>query len=147
MTNHWRTRETDLFLLSIALGFLAGVLAFWLFRYRLFLGIVVFLVVFLFVYDRTRPHHRTMVKTFYASPADARQVVQNVLDEKGLPYKMYDDHRFIIEDEVEVTVSKFQANGGAVGTAVSLIPKTPESQQLIFSLRQKLDEAFRPRGL
>ena len=33
------------------------------------------------------------------------------------------------------------------GTAISLTPKTSESQQLVFSLRQKLDEEFRPRGL
>ena len=147
MTNHWRTRETDLFLSSIVLGLLAGGMAFWLFRFRLFLGIVVFLFVFLLVYDRTRPHHKTMVKIFYASLADAHQVVRNVLDEKGLPYKMYGNDRFLIDDEVEVRVSKFQTNGGLAGTAVSLTPKTPESQQLIFSLRQKLDEAFRPRGL
>jgi len=147
MTNHWRTRETDLFLASIVLGLLAGGMAFWLFRFRLFLGIVVFLFVFLLVYDRTRPHHKTMVKIFFSSLDDARQVVQNVLDEKGLPYKMYGEDHFLIEDEVEVKVSKFRANGGVVGTAVSLKPQNSESQQLIFSLRQKLDDAFRPRGL
>jgi hypothetical protein len=148
MTNHWRTRETDLFLSSIVLGLLAGGMAFWLFRFRLFLGIVVFLFVFLLVYDRTRPHHKTMVKIFYASLADAHQVVQNVLDEKGLPYKMYGNDRFLVEHEVEIKVSKFRtAHGEIEGTAVSLTPKTVESQQLIFSLRQKLDDAFRPRGL
>lgn len=147
MTNQWRTRETDLFLASIVLGLLAGGMAFWLFRFRLFLGIVVFLFVFLLVYDRTRPHHKTMVKIFYASLADTRQVVQNVLDEKGLPYKVYGNDRFLIEDEVEVKVSKFRTNGGLAGTAVYLTPKAPESYQLIFSLRQRLDEAFRPRGL
>ncbi len=147
MTNHWRTRETDLFLAAIVLGLLAGGMAFWLFRFRLFLGIVVFLIVFILVYDRTRPHHKTMVKIFYASLADTHQVVQNVLDEKGLPYKMFGDDRFLVEDEVEVRVSKFRTNGGLTGTAVSLKPQNPESQQIIFSLRQKLDDAFRPRGL
>ena len=147
MTNHWRTRESDMFLASIVLGLLAGGMAFWLFRFRVVLGLVVFFVVFFLVYDRTRAHHKTMVKMFYATLADAQQVVQNVLDEKGLPYKMIGDGHFFIGDEVEIKVSKFRTNGGLEGTAVSLTPKNPESQQIIFSLRQKLDDAFRPRGL
>ncbi len=147
MTNYWRTRETDLLLTAIFLGFMAGVMAFWLFRFRLIVGVFVFLVVFFVVFDRTRPHHKTMVKIFAVSQSDARQVVKNVLNEKGLPYKIYSKGRFVIEDEVEVQVSQFQSREGMRGTAVSLTPKTPESQQLIFSLRQKLDEAFRPRGL
>jgi hypothetical protein len=147
MKNHWQTRESDMFSASITLGLLAGAMAYWLSNFRLFIGVIVFLFVFFLVYDRTRPHHRTMVKIFHTTLTDSHQVVQNVLDEKGLPYKMYGNDRFLIEDEVEVRVSKFRTNGGLEGTAVSLTPKTPESQQLIFSLRQKLDEAFRPRGL
>ncbi|GJM42651.1 MAG: hypothetical protein DHS20C20_29330 [Ardenticatenaceae bacterium] len=148
MTNQWRTRENDMFGASIVLALLAGGLAYWLFRFNLFLGIVVFLFVFLLVYDRTRPHHKTMVKMFPASLADSRQVVKNILDEKGLPYKIYAEGRFLIEDEVEIQIGKFRTRHGEIeGTAVYLTPKSPESQQLIFSLRQKLDEAFRPRGL
>jgi hypothetical protein len=89
-----------------------------------------------------------MVKMFPASLADSRQVVKNVLDEKGLPYKIYAEGRFLIEDELEIQIGKFRTRHGEIeGTAVYLTPKSPESQQLIFSLRQKLDEAFRPRGL
>jgi hypothetical protein len=147
MTNYWQTREKDMFSAAIAAGIFAGVAALWLFRMHFLLAVFIFFIVSLFVFDRTRPHHKTMVKIFHVSLTDSHQVVQNVLDEKGLPYKMYGNDRFLIDDEVEVKVSKFQTNDGLSGTAVSLTPKTPESQQLIFSLRQKLDEAFRPRGL
>ena len=148
MTNYWQTREKDMFSVAIAAGIFAGVAALWLFRMHFLLAVFIFFIVALFVFDRTRPHHKTMVKIFHASLADSHQVVQNVLDEKGLPYKMYGNDRFLIEHEVEIKVSKFHtAHGEIKGTAVSLTPKTPESQQLIFSLRQKLDEAFRPRGL
>lgn len=147
MTNYWQTREKDMFSTAIATGIFAGGAALWLFRVHFLLAVLIFFIVVLFVFDRTRPHHKTMVKIFAVSLADSHQVVQNVLDEKGLPYKMYGNDRFLIGDEVEIRVSKFQTNGGLAGTAVSLTPKTPESQQLIFSLRQKLNEAFRPRGL
>jgi hypothetical protein len=148
MTNNWRTRENDMFAASIALGLLAGAMIYWLLGLRLILGIVVFLFVFLLVYDRTRPYHKTMVKVFPASLADSRQVVKNVLDEKGLPYKIYDKGCFLIEDELEIRIGKFRSRHGEMeGTAISLTPKSLESQQLIFSLRQKLDDAFRPRGL
>ncbi len=148
MTNYWRTRESDMFSASITLGLLAGAMAYWLSNFRLFVGVIVFLFVFFLVYDRTRPHHRTMAKIFQTSLTDSHQVVQNVLDEKGLPYKMYGSDRFLIESEVEIKLSKFRAREGLIeGTTISLTPKTPESQQLIFSLRQKLDDAFRPRGL
>ena len=148
MTNNWRTRENDMFMLSIALAVFAGGLAYWLFRFHLFLGIVVFLFVFFFVYDRTRPYHKTMMKVFPASLIDSRQVVKNVLEAKGLPYKIHAKGRFVIEDELEIQIGKFRSRYGEMeGTAISLTPKTSDSQQLIFSLRQKLDEAFRPRGL
>jgi hypothetical protein len=148
MTNHWQAREKDMFTTAIVAGIFAGGITYVLLRLHFFLAVLVFFFVFLLVYDRTRPHHKTMVKIFYASLADAHQVVQNVLDEKGLPYKMYGNDRFLVEHEVEIKVSKFRtAHGEIEGTAVSLTPKTVESQQLIFSLRQKLDDAFRPRGL
>jgi len=146
MTNHWRTRETDMFLSSIILGLLAGGMAFWLSNFRIFVGIIVFLVAFFVVYDRTRPYHKTMVKVFGASFVDARQIVQNILNEKGLPYSQLDNDQYWVEGEVKIKLIPYQQRG-LQGTAVSLTPQNPESQQIIFSLRQKLDEAFRPRGL
>jgi len=87
-----------------------------------------------------------MVKVFAASFADAQQVVHNVLKEKGLPFLPVDQNQFVIEGELRIRLDPFQKQG-MQGTAVSLIPQNHESQQLIFSLRNKLDEAFRPRGL
>lgn len=148
MTNNWRTRESDMFAASIALGLLAGGMTYWLLGFRLFLGIVVFVIVFLGVYDRTRPYHKMMVKVFPATLDDSRQVVKNVLEAKGLPYKIYAEGRFLLENELEIRMGKFRSRYGEMeGTIISLTPKSLESQQLIFSLRQKLDEAFRPRGL
>ncbi|MAT95907.1 MAG: hypothetical protein CL608_01970 [Anaerolineaceae bacterium] len=147
MMNYWQTRENDMFSVAVTAGLFAGGAALFLFRVHFLLAVLIFFIVALLVFDRTRLHHKTMVKIFHVSLVEAHQVVQNVLDEKGLPYKMYGNDRFLIDKEIEVKVSKFQTSGGLAGTAVSLIPKTHESQQLIFSLRQKLDEAFRPRGL
>ena len=146
MINQWRTREGDLFMASIVAGILTAGGLMWLFRLHFFLALIVFLIVFVFTFDRTRLYHKTMVKVFAASFADTRQIVHNVLKEKGLPFLPMGSDQYLIEDEVSIKLMPFNKQGFQ-GTAVSLIPKNHESQQLIFSLRHKLDEAFRPRGL
>lgn len=145
MINQWRTREGELFVLSILAGIVAGGL-FLLWRPNVFLALISFVGVFLFVFDKTRLHHKTVVKIFAASLADAQQVVHNVLQEKGLPFSTVGPYQYVVEDEVSIKLVPFRQHGFQ-GTAVSFIPKHHDCYQLIFNLRHKLDEAFRPRGL
>ncbi|MCB8981050.1 MAG: hypothetical protein H6657_26900 [Ardenticatenaceae bacterium] len=145
MINQWRSRDGELFVLSILAGILVGGLLL-LMRLNFFLALIGFIGTFLYVYDSTRLHHKAVVKIFAASMIDAQQVVQNVLQEKGLPFSSVGPNQYVIEDEVSIKLENFRQHGFQ-GTAVSLTPKHHDCSQLIFNLRSKLDEAFRPRGL
>ncbi|GJM42396.1 MAG: hypothetical protein DHS20C20_26780 [Ardenticatenaceae bacterium] len=146
MKNNWQTGGYKIVKGSILLGLLVSWIALRYLRFPFLLVVVVFLFVVLLVYDRAAVSRNRTAKTYSVSLDDARQVVLNVLNEKGIPFTESGDYFFMIENEVEIRLLP-SSTRGVVGTAVSLTPKSPESQQLIFSLRQKLDEAFRPRGL
>ena len=131
MKNYWQTGGVQ-----IAKGALLPLL----------LAAAVFLFVVLLVYELATARGKRMEKTYPVSLDDARQIVLNVLDEKGLPYKETAGYIFTIEDEVRIQVLPSRARG-LNGTSISLTPQSPESAQFVINLREKLDDAFRPRGL
>ena len=149
MVNGWRNHQFELTVRALAIGFVVSYLATTFLRLNLLLGIVVFFIAFFLVFDNVSPPQKSIAKLYQASLSDSRQVVQNVLIQKGIPYRKSGSDCFLLEqDGIEVRMKRVQRrNGGEYNTIISLIPKDIDSWQLIHSLCQKLDEAFRPRGL
>lgn len=146
MKNEWQIGGFNVATGSVLLGLLIAWMTFRYFRFPLLLVIAIFLFVVFLAYDRITASRQQTAKIYPVSLDDARQIVLNVLNEKGMPYKDTGGYLFIIEDEVEIRLLP-ERSRGFVGTSISLTPQNPESHQLVFSLHQKLDEAFRPRGL
>ena len=142
MTNKW---DSQFYLLkvSVVLGLLLGYVFIRYLRLPIVLVGVILLFLGLLLYDRLEALRQGGRRVFPVSLDEARRIVQNVLNEKGMPFKEIGDLIFVIEDEVEIHL--LPAKRGR--TAVNLIPKNKGSDPLIQSLRQKLDEAFQPRGL
>ncbi|MBK7897455.1 MAG: hypothetical protein WAS33_01500 [Candidatus Promineifilaceae bacterium] len=149
MNNDWQNREFNLILLALAAGAGAAFIAVRFLRLNFMLGIVIFLIVFFLIFDKTSAQNKSLVKVYQASLNDSILVVQNVLAEKGIPYRKSGADRFLLErDGVEISLKHVQRRyGGDPRTVLKLIPHNAESWPLIFSLRDKLDDAFRPRGL
>ena len=149
MVTGWQNREFQLIFLAIVVGLGAAFIAVRFLRLNFLFGIVVFFFVFFLIFDRASVQQKALVKTYQASISDSTLVVQNILDMKGIPYRKSGSSSFLLEkDGVEISLKHVSGTyGGDPGTVLTLIPHDPDSWQLIFSLRQKLDEAFRPRGL
>jgi hypothetical protein len=154
MSKNWKVKggqnqEVELIFIALVAGLGAAFIAIRFLRLNFLLGIIIFLIVFFLLFDRASPQRKALVKVYQASINDSVQVVQNVLDEKGIPYRKSGSARFSLEkDGVEISL-KHRKRGyeGDPCTVLTLVPQDPDSWQLIFSLRDKLDEAFRPRGL
>ncbi|MBK6710255.1 MAG: hypothetical protein IPG51_07970 [Chloroflexi bacterium] len=87
------------------------------------------------------------MKMFYCSESDARTIVKNALQDKGLPY-VQSEAIEIANTDVKITVRYSRVSRySPAGTVLSIGPMTDEDALLVTSLQQKLDEAFRPRGL
>ena len=149
MHNNWRNREFELIFLALACGLGAAFFAFVFFRLSFLLGILVFLIVFLLIFDCASGHRKSLEKMYQASISDSIQVLQNVLDKKGIPYQKGGSDRFVLKEEgIEIQLKHLtRYYGGDPRTIITLIPHDADSWELIFSLRDKLDEAFRPRGM
>ena len=149
MVNDWQNREFNLILLALGAGFSAAFIAIRFLRLNFLLGIIIFLIVFFLIFDRSSAQDKALVKLYQASLSDSIQVVQNVLDEKGIPYRKSGSARFLLEkDGIEISLKHVQRrNSGDPRTILKLIPQDVDSWPIIFSLRDKLDDAFRPRGL
>ncbi|MCA9901809.1 MAG: hypothetical protein H6654_02375 [Ardenticatenaceae bacterium] len=149
MKNDWQNREFNLILLALVVGAGAAFVAVRFLRLNFMLGIVIFMIVFFLIFDRVSAQHKALVKLYQASLNDSILVVQNVLTEKGIPYRKSGADRFLLErDGIEISLKHVQRRyGGDPCTVLKLIPHDTDSWHLIFSLRDKLDDAFRPRGM
>lgn len=149
MVNEWRNHEFELVIFALGAGLGAGFLAVTILHLNFLLGIMVFFVVFFLIFDRATPQQKSLAKLYQASVSDSHQVVQNILIEKGIPYRKNGSDCFLLDhDGIEIRLKRAQQrSGGTWGTIVTLVPKEPDGWELILSLRHKLDDAFRPRGL
>lgn len=149
MRADWRNQEFELILIAIAVGLGAAFLVIRFLHQSFIWGFITFIIVFFLIVDRVSAQRKAMEKTYQASLTDSVQVVQNILDEKGIPYRKSGSERFLLnKDGVEITLKHMQRRfGGDPYTILRLIPHNADSWPLIFSLREKLDDAFRPRGL
>lgn len=144
----WRRQENNFitmaFFAALYLDMFVGMI-FQFEQWYFYVGL--FVVTFFTVFLATESQHDTFVKVFLETPWDAKQVVQKVLEAKGIPFKRVDGTRFLLEgNDVEIRVTAFKGRE-VQGTAVYIRPLSDSSTLLVGRLRDKIDEAFRPRAL
>lgn len=92
-------------------------------------------------FNRTAVH-----KFFLVDDVVARTVVANVLSSKAWPFTQTD--KGFALDTVEIRINSGAiARGSLKGVYIALGPYRGNNQLLIDSLKEKIDEAFMPRGL
>ncbi|MCA9919250.1 MAG: hypothetical protein KC445_14925 [Anaerolineales bacterium] len=144
----WQNNEFQLVLLAIGAGVMTGIFAVVVLRLSTFVGVLVFFLLFFLIFHRASAERKALEKIFQASIDDSHWVVQNVLDQKGIPYSHKGSGNFILQENgVEISLRPYRFYNGEMYTLLQLIPHDSDSWDLIFSLRDKLDDAFRPRGL
>lgn len=130
------------------------------FRLALILAVLGGVLIWLIV-SSMRPYYADRLeRVFLVEQRDGQQIVASVLGQKGLPYERQVHGKricFVLSEQaeplmVDVEPARLKQRGpfdAASGEAcrVSLHPVNPETQLLVDSLREKIDEAFRPRGL
>jgi len=147
--NGWQNKEFELLIFALWVGVVCAGLVAATLRLGFLGGLLIFFVVFFLVFGMASAQKKALQKMYHASIDDAVQVVQNVLEAKGLPYQKRGSYRFVLDENgIEISLVPSRAFSSREPTTIlKLIPLDPDSWHLIFNLREKLDDAFRPRGL
>lgn len=110
-------------------------------------SMVGFGVIFAFSWFVNQPKRHTFSKQFLVNRGIAWQVVVNMLSEKGIPYS-YKADRFELEgSNVVIQIESSGFNQFASACRIRIGPISTETLPLLNSLREKIDQAFLPRGL
>lgn len=111
------------------------------------LSMVGFVAIFSFSWFVNQPKQHTFSKRFLVNRGIAWQVVVNMLSEKGIPYS-YKADRFELEgSNVVIQIESSGFNQFASACRIRIGPISTETLPLLNSLREKIDQAFLPRGL
>jgi hypothetical protein len=169
-TRPWQREENEALAIAVFLGLFAALpagpaAAMFAPEYGVCVGLPVFLVVFItmagIVYNVQRRRRFTVSKVFLVKRHIAREVIERVLQEKGMPYEVVNG-RFQLEDstlsiEVDegyIGLSPFwrMATGYGLftteepGSRIKIHPISAENTSMIMALRRRIDDAFAPRG-
>ncbi len=147
----WLLVRNVVFINAFLGAILSGIFAYFLVAaaeaYAVWIWLAIVLAVFCGVYAYQWRSRDQVMKMFYCSESDARTIVKNALQDKGLPY-VQSEAIEIANTDVKITVRYGRVSRySPAGTILSIGPMTDENALLVTSLQQKLDEAFRPRGL
>ena len=81
------------------------------------------------------------------NPQLTLQVLEKVLNEKGLPYSVRGRTLFLTGNGLYVRVQPASNRSIPPGTRIVIEPENDKTKLLITSLCHKIDESFLPRGL
>ena len=152
----WRDGYTDTLWGCLVIGFFGGLylttflgiigaLRF-VENYIIIVGLLLMVVIALAYYNIVGEKRYRISKFVMTDFATTRQIVANVLRQKGVPFKEMES-RFIV-GEMSIVIRSGALNRGAVkGSMIALGPYRGENRLLIDSLKTKIDAAFVPRGL
>lgn len=152
--NPWRTYTFQILFVSAIIGFSCACVI-WAFidsyddDYRLYAGVITFVLsgaVTWAVFKSFGNFKRTAVVRFVMTDeATARRVVANVLSSKTWPFKQTEKGFQL--DTVTIRIGAADDGRGIHGAVVAIGPYRGNNRLLIDSLKEKIDEAFLPRGL
>ena len=95
-----------------------------------------------------KPFKRAAVYKFFLTTWPvAAQIVENVLQAKGLPCHRVADKFTIANDLTILVKTGVYGKNGPRGVFVSIGPYNEDNAPLIHSLQKKLDAAFAPQGI
>jgi hypothetical protein len=162
-TRLWEREENEALAIAFVIGtFFAFPVAAFTPEYGICSGFLVFLAITWAVYKLQKRRRFTVSKVFLVRRHVAHEIVERVLQEKGIPYQnvhgrfqLNDSHLSIQVDEGYIGPSPFwqviQKRGMLTtqqpGSRIKIHPLEAENTQIIIALRHKIDEAFAPRGL
>ena len=110
-------------------------------------GIIGGLAVITLIYLAYKPFSRAAVYKFFLTTWPvAMQIVEDVLQAKGVPYKRIGEN-FTVDDITIRVKTGIYGKNGPKGIYIQIGPYQGKNVPLIQSLREKLDAAFAPRGL
>lgn len=150
----WIDTYQEVFLGSIVFGIFAGILissalgeVFYSMEYFACPGSILLMLIFsIAAYNVYGSQRYTIRKFFLVETPAARHLVNSVLEAKNLPYQQ--TPKGFQVDTVEIRIrSSVMGRGGPEGTTIVLGPYRGRDRLLIDSLKEKIDEAFSPRGV
>lgn len=163
--SRWHNGEDSAFAIGIVIGIMASG-----FVYNSFgltgLCAAPFLIVigFVLVTEIHKRIEKRLWKDYYINTQTTLRIVQNILNEKGIPYQL-NQTTFRLEDtNLTIEIRPYYAQkrvrrllGGLIisgfnpffadGSSIIFNRNTSENQPLIKTLCEKIDEALLPKGL
>ncbi|MCP4421926.1 MAG: hypothetical protein GY805_35380 [Chloroflexi bacterium] len=143
---HKETKDAAYVALAVAVS-LVLLFRFWL---RLSLPITAVFAIFggLLLYEFYGRRRRTISRFFAISTPKAQKKVRKILQEKNIPFTLSKDRFLLTDNNIVLRVTHFHTTrSGKKGTFISLRPFGKASLPLLYSLQEKIDDAFADKAL
>ena len=124
---------------------------------RVLLIIGINALIFVVVITMREKNENSVEKVFYVDSIAATQVIENVLNAKKFPFEKDRNekhlHFILVSEGVELILTPYDPKGRnrhwvkAPASILKIRAVGPENEPLVSSLKQKLDDAFSPKGL
>jgi len=159
--NSWRPSQERVSDIGCGLSIFAGFLLVLLTRFplplRLLVVIGVIALIFVIVLTIREKNENSVQKVVHVDTLAAAKIIENVLNAKKFPFeKDRNDkhlHFILLSEGVELILTPYDPRGRsrhwvkASASIIKIRAASPDSEPLVTSLQQKLDDAFTPKGL
>lgn len=113
-----------------------------------FISLAIVLAVAAAIYFLFGRSLNTFQRMYFVPYHVAHTVVKHVLEHKNLPYKRFPNKYQISGNDVFISVKRVEMwRERPSGVIIQIGPTDGEEIPLVMSMREKLDEAFLPKGL